>query len=202
VAFRKNDFGVPFLRTTGQDEVMDDTNATNGTARRGHVAYYPKELFERGLGQVVVARFKGGGQRVEAGVFLIDAWCLGVKNAFLTELTPATFQTKLLDRMRDECTVVPIEPACARKLIEQAVKYAAGLGFAPPPDFKQAARVFGGIKAADCPQSFTFGKDGKPLYFQGPNESPEQAERILVQLERRSGKGNYHFVVGGPLEGA
>jgi hypothetical protein len=179
---------------------MDDANATNGTARRGHVAYYPKELFERGIGQVVVARFKGGGQRVEAGVFLVDAWCLGVKDAFFTELTPATFQTKLLDRIQGECTLVPIEPACARKLIEQAVQYSAAFGFAPHPDYKQAARVFGGIKAADCPQSFTFGKDGKPLYIQGPHASPEQAERDLAQLRRRSGEGNYHYVVGAPVQ--
>ncbi len=43
-----------------------------------------------------------------------------------------------------------VEPCCARKLIEQATQYAQGLGFAPHPDYKKAARVFGGLDAEQC----------------------------------------------------
>jgi len=42
-------------------------------------ALWPKDLFEKGIGWVMVARFKSAGQRVEAGVFLVDVFCLGVK---------------------------------------------------------------------------------------------------------------------------
>jgi hypothetical protein len=44
-----------------------------------HEALWPKDLFEKGIGWVIVARFKSAGQRVEAGVFLVDVLCLGVK---------------------------------------------------------------------------------------------------------------------------
>jgi hypothetical protein len=44
-----------------------------------HEALWPKDLFEKGIGWVMVARFKSAGQRVEAGVFLVDVCCLGVK---------------------------------------------------------------------------------------------------------------------------
>jgi hypothetical protein len=50
------------------------------------------------------------------------------------------------------------------KVVEQAVQYAQGLGFAPHPDYKKAARVFGGLRAEQCSQKFTFGHKGKPLY--------------------------------------
>ena len=46
-----------------------------------HEALWPKDLFEQGIGWVIVARFKSAGQRVEAGVFLLDVYCLGVKLA-------------------------------------------------------------------------------------------------------------------------
>jgi hypothetical protein len=92
--------------------------------------------------------------------------------------------------------MIPVEPCCARKLVEQAVAYAQGLGFAPHPDFKKAARVFGGLKADECGRQFTFGRDGKPFYCSGPNETEEQSCRIVTQLTRRCGEGNFHYLVG------
>jgi hypothetical protein len=76
-----------------------------------------------------------------------------------------------------------VEPWCARKLIEQATDYARGLGFVPYPDYKKAARVFGGLRAEQCGQHFTFGRQGKPFYCRGPRETEEQARRIVWQLE-------------------
>ena len=37
-----------------------------------HEALWPKELFEQGIGWVIVARFKSAGQRVEVGIFLVE----------------------------------------------------------------------------------------------------------------------------------
>jgi len=44
-----------------------------------HEALWPKDLFEQGIGWVIVARFKQAGQRVEVGIFLVDMGCLGGK---------------------------------------------------------------------------------------------------------------------------
>jgi hypothetical protein len=88
-----------------------------------------------------------------------------------------------------------IEPACARKLVEQAVAYATGLGISPHPDYKRAARVFGGIDAACCPQVFAFAHQGKPFYRRGPRETTEQGLDIVRHLERRCGPGNFDYEV-------
>jgi hypothetical protein len=69
------------------------------------------------------------------------------------------------------------------------------VGFAPHPDHKKAARVFGGLGAEQCAQQFAFGREVKPLYCRGPRETEEQARRILWQLEKRCGPGNYHYQV-------
>ena len=81
------------------------------------------------------------------------------------------------------------------KLVEQAVQYAQGLGFAPHPDYKKAARVFGGLRAKQCSQKFTFGHEGKPFYRRGPRETEEQARRIVSHLQQHCGSGNFAYLV-------
>ena len=104
-----------------------------------------------------------------------------------------------LERIRGhyqaEFPMASVEPWCARKLIEQATEYARGLGLVPHPDYKKAARVFGGLRAEQCGQHFTFGREGKPFYCRGPRETEEQARRIVWQLEKRCGPGNYNYLV-------
>ena len=162
-------------------------------------------LFDFGRGYLVVSRFKADG-RVEAGFFLLDVFCLGVKDAgFYRFHSIADYQEGLIDRLFPDGNSVRMTPEAARKLIEDAISYARGLGFSPGADYKKASRVFGGITTADCDEQFMFGKDGKPLYIQGPSDSPARVERILRALEARCGEGGYHYIVAGddfePLDG-
>jgi hypothetical protein len=154
------------------------------------------KLFDSGWGYLVVSRFKADG-RVESGFFLLDTFCLGVKDAgFHCFGSIAVYQESLLDRLFPDEDPVRMTPAAARKLAEDAVSYARGLGFSPGGDYKKASRVFGGITTTtDCDEEFMFGKDGKPFYIQGPSDSPACVERILRLLEARCGEGGYHYIV-------
>jgi hypothetical protein len=158
-------------------------------------AFCSAELPEVGIGHVIVSRFRWGGELVEAGVFLVDVFCLGVKSAFLRQMSRGDYQGEFLRGFDENTLLKPLAPSCARKLVEGAVAYAAGFGFAPHPDYRKACRVFGGIKAEECPTEFTYGKDGKPLYWQGPRETEARARQILDQLHQRCGEGNYNFVL-------
>jgi hypothetical protein len=161
-----------------------------------HEAFWPADLFEQGIGWVIVARFKSAGQRVEAGLFLVDAFCLGVKMAIYESTIAQDYRQRIRDHYLSDGLVVPVDPPCARSVVEQAVRYAQGLGFAPHPDYRKAARVFGGVRAELCTRSFTFGHEGKPYYCRGPRETELQAQRIVQHLHTRCGEGNYHFLVG------
>ena len=160
-----------------------------------HEALWPKDLFEQGIGWVIVARFKAAGQRVEAGIFLVDVGCLGIKLAVYESGDRQDYLQRIRGHYETDFPMVPVEPECARQLVEQAAQYAQGLGFAPHPDYKKAARVFGGLNAGQCGRNFTFGREGKPFYCRGPRETEEQARRIVWQLEKRCGTGNYHYLV-------
>lgn len=166
--------------------------------KRPTEAFYSANLWEKGMGTVVVSRFKSSGL-FEAGVFLLDVYCLGVKNGFFACNSESEYEPKLLHRIFAEDGRTAIMPACARKLIEDSVRYAQALGLAPHPDYKLASRVLGGISAAECTQSFKFGKDGKPFYIQGPNDSPDKAEQIIQTLRWRCGEGKFDYLLVGSL---
>jgi hypothetical protein len=160
-----------------------------------HEALWPKDLFTQGIGWVVVARFKSAGQRVEAGIFLVDVFCLGVKLAVYELGDAQDYRQRIRDHYRSSFPMIATEPWCARKLVEQAVQYAQGLGLEPHPDYKKAARVFGGLRAEQCNRQFTFGYQGKPFYRRGPRETEERARCIVEHLEQRCGPGNYEYLV-------
>ena len=56
-----------------------------------------------------------------------------------------------------------------------------------------------GIDPSICPQRYDFGEDGKPHYFQGPNESPAQAMAIAQRV--REAGGYFTVAVPGSEEG-
>jgi hypothetical protein len=154
-------------------------------------------LFDSGCGYLVVSRFKTDG-RVEAGFFLLDVFCLGVKDAGFHHFhSIADYQEGLVDRLFPDGNSVRMTPEAARKLTEDAISYAKGLGFSPGADYKKASRVFGGITTVDCDEQFVFGQNDKPLYIQGPSDSPARVERILRALEARCGEDGYHYIIAG-----
>jgi hypothetical protein len=150
-------------------------------------------LFEIGMGHAAVARFRCSD--VEMGVFLLDVFCLGVKDAFYTRVSSAEYESSVLERIIPAANRKPLDPPSVRKLVESAVAYAQNLGLAPHPDYKQGCRVFGGIKASDSNATFAFGKDGKPFYVQGPHDSFQKCQRIMNQLRTRCGKDGFNFLV-------
>ena len=160
-----------------------------------HEALWPSDLFTQGIGWVIIARFKSGGQRTEAGIFLLDVFCLGAKLAVYEVVDTHDYQRRIRDHYVGSFPMANIEPACARKLVEQAVQYAKGLGFTPHSDYRKAARVLGGLQVAQCHREFTFGYRGKPFYHRGPRETEAQARRIIEQLHARCGPGNYDYLV-------
>ena len=88
--------------------------------RPKHEAFWPSDLFTQGIGWVLAARFKAGGARVEAGIFLLDVFCLGAKLAFYEDCDAADYRRRIRDHYRTNFPLVSTEVCCARKLVEQA----------------------------------------------------------------------------------
>ena len=159
----------------------------------------PISLFQEGIGHVVLTRLLPNGKIALAG-FLIDTFCLGVKNAMYREISGEEYEFY----RREIESRTPLEsahPSCLRKLVEGAARYAQNIGLSPHPDYAKAYRLFGDIDASVCPVRYTFGKDGKPLYINGPYETPAQQRKIIDTLTRHLGPHGFtHMHLLGDLE--
>jgi hypothetical protein len=158
-----------------------------------HECLVPASLFEQGLGNLVFSRALPDGH-MALSVFLLDMYCMGVKNAFSTIGTRLEYHAHL-SRASKSQELEPIDPACFRKLVEGGVAYARELGFSPHADYAEARQIFGDVDAAACPTHFEYGYEGKPLYVSRPDETATQVRAILDHLERHLGPGNFYYLV-------
>jgi hypothetical protein len=156
-------------------------------------ALVPAKLFEIGMGNLIFSRSLPDGRIALAG-FLLDTFCLGVKDAFVDIVAKEEYFQRTRSLFRDQ-NVKPLQPACFRKLVEGGVAYAQDLGFPPHADYALASQIFGDVQATDCSTRFEYGRDGKPFYVSGPHDTPARIQAILQQLERRMGKGNFDYLV-------
>jgi hypothetical protein len=76
----------------------------------------------------------------------------------------------------------PIE--LARHLVLGAAEFAAGLGIAPHPDFEAVREHLGDLEE---PCAITFGREGRPLYVQGPHDDPIAIVETLLATIGRDG---------------
>lgn len=144
-----------------------------------------------GLAGVMVARADRS-SRVTVCGWLVDVFCLGVKNA----MGPTTINSgALFNHSRRFFTAfgasprtVPLE--LAQHLVHGGVAYARSFGLEPHPDFAGTAPYLGSTPET-CP--IQFGHNGMPYFISGPQDDPRQ---IIATLETTAGRGNYHYIAG------
>jgi hypothetical protein len=126
--------------------------------------------------------------------FLVDVFCLGVKDIFYREVSEAELRSRL-ETLSETQDFVEVEPSRARRLIRDAAAYAAGLGLPAAKDTPLIEAIFGDVDANACTETFTFGKHGKPFYVSGPSDTPARVRTIRQALEKSCGTGNWDYLV-------
>lgn len=157
-----------------------------------HACMVHQRLFENGFGTVVLARRNASGE-FAVGFFLVDAFCLGIKDVGFQSLDVSEFEL-LMETLEGATPLEPVEPAYARKLLREAAAYAQSVGFGPHRDFAKVEPLFGDVSADACDATFRFGLAGKPFYVAGPIESSGTIRRRLEQLRQRLGEDGYDYL--------
>ncbi|MCA9140191.1 MAG: hypothetical protein KDB00_25640 [Planctomycetales bacterium] len=163
--------------------------------------YVTGTLFESddrlGIGSVIVTRPLSDG-RVVFVCFLVDKLCLGVKDASVSVVMPSQL-SESLDRMRSRMSISSCDPVAAKKLVTDSVTWAAQFGLSPRGDYERVKRIWSDVDETQCDQTFQFGRDGKPCFIQGPNDSPAFISQVMNTLSEHVGEGNYGFTrqIGG-----
>lgn len=147
---------------------------------------------ESGMATLTLTRGVGSGPLV-MGSFLLDTFCLGIKDVLFRSIDSHEFNV-LRDTMDRAAPLSPVAPAYGRKLLRDLAAWATSIGFPPHRDFATVERLFGTVNADECTAEFRFGHDGKPVYMSGPSESPRQVRRRLEQFEERFGNSGSDFV--------
>jgi hypothetical protein len=150
-------------------------------------------LWNNGLGYVAIAR-RGRHNQVAAAIFLVDVYCLGVKDIILLVDSEARWREYLHGVSGTVQGWTEVAPEHARKLVEGAVAYARSFDLQPHRDWPTAALIFGDVDASQCLAEFTFGKDGKPFFIGGPNDTPARVTQIMQTLARTAGPDRFHFL--------
>ncbi|MGH9444288.1 MAG: hypothetical protein ACRD3O_00870 [Terriglobia bacterium] len=182
-------------KRTGAAGEVEATASQIATAANSpiHEALVPAKLFETGIGNLVFSRSLPDG-RIAFGRFLLDVFCLGIKDVFVAIAAGSKYAERRSGWLAAE-SLQPMQPACFRKLVEGGVAYAQNLGFSPHCDYAVASQIFGDVESFACPTCFEYGQDGKPFYVSGPHENAAQVQAILDQLRRRLGAENFHYLV-------
>jgi len=150
-----------------------------------------------GLVGVLIA-LESRNHKVSVCGYLLDVYCLGVKNALGPDRMHRGelpgFARSFFSAWDTGGVPAPVE--LARELVFGAVEYAQDLRFAPHPDFERARDHLG---AWEGPCAIRFGRNGKPFFAQGPYDDPAT---VLSTLEESVGSGNFNFTVSiGSLDG-
>ena len=146
-----------------------------------------------GITNVVVKRQEPGG-KYTVGVYCIDLFCLGIKDAFCNcHLTEENFE-KIFNVFS---MPMLISPVYAHNLIYGALDYAEDIGFLPHKDFTFAENVLDPNLVDDGINDIEFGVNGIPTYYQGPNDNPK---KIIAHLNKYLGEGNFDFIIEDELD--
>lgn len=147
---------------------------------------------ETGLAVVVVARSQPNG-RVVFGNYMVDYYCLGVKDCFARgDVSLKRFHEEILPDIIPGGAAEPISVDLAHELVYGGVEYAARWGFAPHVDFEFAQEVLDPPAMRARRGEVTFGRNGKPFFVNGANDD---ARAVIAQLEKTAGAGNFDYAV-------
>lgn len=133
---------------------------------------------ETGLAQVVVTRVRPSGNLV-VGMYLVDTFCLGVKDALYNDNITEEELMERLEEMDTTKSMEEVDYVTAHNLIYGAISFADEAGINPAKDFAIPSLILE-EDTDDIPlEEFEFGKNGKYLLYIGPDGKERKYLRTL-----------------------
>lgn len=169
------------INTYAMGELLKASNGGQGEEEEG----------KGGIAQVMLLRVDEQ-NHYWVSSYLIDYWCLGVKNTFGPQQMSRLQYEELLRQTteRFEQTLSELTLEQAQSIVFGAVDYAASLGFEPHRDFLRSRLHLG--PRPDSLLDIDFGRNGKPFFIQGPYD---KTEHVLKCLQDSVGDGNFDYLV-------
>jgi hypothetical protein len=180
--------------TQPQQQVSPKNYILTGRARKLPIAecWISSDWKEQGLITIVVARQHTTGN-MTFGIYLVDMYCLGLKNTNAVFSKPHYDYEALLEDMysQHEEGRERIDYVLAHNIIYGAIAYAEDLGFKPEKDWALSQFILEEDTDDIELIEVEFGKDGQPFFISGPYDN---VNSIIAKLDKSVGAGNYHYL--------
>jgi len=157
-----------------------------------HECYVNEDWQESGMANIYISKKMPGGNFI-IGLFLVDIYCLGLKNTFYQFNLSSVESKDLLKKFIEhyDSKLPPCDIALAHNIIYGGIDYAEEIGFKPHKDFGLTEFLLNPDLIDDGIDEIEFGKDDKPFFINGPDDN---VARVLGVLNRTVGEGNYLFM--------
>jgi hypothetical protein len=142
---------------------------------------------EMGEASIAIIR-KMGGDKFAIGMYLLDLYCLGLKDGFY-KIEAEYEKEELIKQINNDMKMMPCDATLAQNIIYGAIEYAEDLGFKPNKEFAVLQYLLEEVEELEYIE-VEFGYKGKPMYIPGPHDN---IGLILTTLNKSIGEGNYHF---------
>ncbi len=148
---------------------------------------------EAGMCSIVVARRHTSGN-MTFGIYLVDIFCLGLKNSNPLFNKPEYEYEDLLDKIFNTHMYgkTQIDYVLAHNIIYGAVAYAEDLGFKPEKDWALSQMILEEDTEDVALIEVEFGKNGRPCFINGPFDN---VNAVITKLNKSVGEGNYDVVM-------
>ena len=185
VAARRQEGSSPYRKFAGEGEVT--------------ACYINNEWRDKGMASLLVLKRTPGGS-LALGAFLVDIWCLGLKDAWgRINITRGEFQ-EALEHSGENLEMVRIDPATAWRLVSGGVRFARQNGFRLPARYERWTALLGNNAECSSADLSDFGVEGGKLRYVGTLEDL-RSRLIGCSTEDFLHRKDVQFIVGGPALG-
>lgn len=149
---------------------------------------------ETKLTTVTVARNHTNGN-ITVCSYLVDLLCLGVKDSMYLFNVPIHKYKEFKEKVNGEMEMTEVDYTLAHNIVYAGVEFAEEFGFKPHKDYESVTKYMLEEDTEDIELiEIECGNEGKPLYMRGPFEDDAKTRKIIAQLEKNAGPGNYDYV--------
>ena len=155
--------------------------------------FLTESVFDIGMGTLILAR-GATPHHLALSSFLIDVFCVGIKDVIFESVESEVFEM-YMEVTDAGSPMISVDPSYARKLLRDLAAWSQSIGFAPHRDFEAVERIFGDVNADASEAAFQFGRDGKPVYIPGPNDTASLIRRRIAELRKCLGSDGFGFEI-------
>jgi hypothetical protein len=159
--------------------------------------YINEDWQDKGIASVtVLKRAPGGG--LALGAYLIDTWCLGLKDVWgRLDISQLEFEDHI-EHAKAHLALVRIAPEQARQLVAGAIRFAKQNGFRLPPKYERWTALLGTAGEVATADLSPFGIEGGKLRYVGSTE--DLRDRLIgCRLEDFLARKDVEYIAGPPM---